>query len=147
VVVQPGAALSISQSTVIGQVSSNGASAVRICGSKVTGAVYVQSSNGLVIVGDGGDEGVPGCGPNNLGAPVTLSGNKGVIELGGDTVAGPVTVTGNTATGTDPENRTTEIEANRITGPLACSGNNPPPTNDGLGNQVSGPRTGQCKGL
>jgi hypothetical protein len=147
VVIQPGAALSISQSRVIGQVSSNGAAAVRICGSTITGSVSLQSSNGLVIVGDAGDDGAPGCGPNNLGAPVTLSGNKGVIELGGDTVAGPVKVTGNAASGIDPEHRAPEIEANRISGPLSCSGNIPPPTNDGLRNQVSGPRTGQCTGL
>jgi hypothetical protein len=47
-----------------------------------------------------------------------------------------------------PENATaTEIEANLVVGMLACSGNTPPPTNDGRPNTVIGIRTGQCATL
>jgi Concanavalin A-like lectin/glucanases superfamily len=34
-----------------------------------------------------------------------------------------------------------------ITGPLSCSGNQPPPSHGGLHNDVTGPKTGQCAGL
>jgi hypothetical protein len=54
-----------------------------------------------------------------------------------------VTVDNNTTTiTTAPENATaTEIEANQIFGNLACSGNTPPPTNDGRPNTVIGTRS------
>jgi hexosaminidase len=39
------------------------------------------------------------------------------------------------------------IGGNLIVGPLTCSGNNPPPTNNGAPNTVFGRRSGQCAGL
>jgi hypothetical protein len=39
------------------------------------------------------------------------------------------------------------ISANRVTGPLACSGHEPPPGNGGTSNDVTGPKSGQCARL
>jgi hypothetical protein len=52
-------------------------------------------------------------------------------------VTGPVSVTGDVG-------GPTVIEGNKITGPLSCSGNTPPPTDGGYPNTVTGARSGQC---
>jgi hypothetical protein len=39
------------------------------------------------------------------------------------------------------------VSGNLIVGPLSCSGNQPPPVNEGVPNQVIGPKSGQCAGL
>jgi hypothetical protein len=41
----------------------------------------------------------------------------------------------------------TAIFGNTIRGSLSCTGNNPPPSNFGIPNTVSGARTGQCASL
>jgi hypothetical protein len=53
------------------------------------------------------------------------------------------------SSGTDPDEETTRsgIEANTIGGVLYCSGNTPPPPNDGHANKISGPAPGQCTGF
>ena len=60
-------------------------------------------------------------------APLVLAGNEGPAFEGTDVGA--------------------EVEGNHIFGPLACTGNSPEPTNDGLPNVVFGPEWGQCKGF
>lgn len=64
------------------------------------------------------------------------------MAIAGTEVDGPVSVVNN-ATGTTP----IVISDNRVSGPLACSGNEPSPVNGGLTNDVTGPRTGQCARL
>ncbi len=60
-------------------------------------------------------------------------------DCGGNTVLGRVSVT-NTA-------GPSVIGGNRIIGRLECSGNEPPPVNNGFPNSVLGPKTGQCSDL
>jgi len=58
-----------------------------------------------------------------------------------EAVEGGASLTGNSA-GT----AISQVAANHIGGPLACSGNTPP-TDDNQPNTVSGPASGQCAGL
>ena len=71
-----------------------------------------------------------------------------MIELGGNRISGPVLLVNNTGHGdADQSGAGPEIEANMIGGPLSCSRDVLPPTEDLLPNSVQGPATGQCAGL
>ncbi|MFF0054328.1 ParB/Srx family N-terminal domain-containing protein [Streptomyces microflavus] len=83
------------------------------------------------------------CGSSVTG-PLAISRTTGPVRLGGpgctaNSVTGAVVLTGNTGG--------VLLAANRITGPVACSGNLPAPDTTGRDNEVRGPRTGQCAGL
>jgi hypothetical protein len=148
--VQPRAALSALNSTIIGPLSSTQGAGLTLCGSTVAGKVTVASSTGFVLIGDGGDGSVS-CRGNTIQGSVTLGpGNLAGTELGGNKIQGKVEVKGNTAP-TFPsratEDAATEVEANEIGDVLICSGNAPAPTNDGLANSVAGTSKGQCAGL
>jgi subtilisin family serine protease len=148
ITVQPGAALWIADSTVNGGVDSGGATALTICGSKVTGGVTADGTTGFVLLGDGGDDGSPGCAGNEVRQGIRLTNNLGQAEVGGNLVRGWVRLMNTSGVGPTPENAASEIEANTIKGGgLACLGNVPPPTNDGLPNSVTGSETGQCVGF
>jgi beta-glucosidase-like glycosyl hydrolase len=58
------------------------------------------------------------------------------------TVSGPVNLR-DSSTGV----RAIVVSGNRITGPLSCTGNEPPPVNNGVPNNVTGPQSGQCADL
>ena len=121
-------------------------------GATVSGPVTVAAGAGLYATG------------SEISGPVTASG-AGNVLLCGTTVSGPVSVTGRTrvwlgnpagecapSTIKGPvavQNTTgsTIVSGNRISGPLACSGNSPAPTNAGQPNSVSGPKSGQCARL
>jgi 5'-nucleotidase len=62
------------------------------------------------------------------------------VKVDTASVTGPISVTGNTG-------GPAVVAGNTIVGPLACSGNNPAPGNDGRKNKVHGPATGQCAKL
>lgn len=64
------------------------------------------------------------------------------LALTGNRVTGPVTVVSN-QTGDHP----IVISGNTVVGTLDCTGNSPPPVNDGVPNIVYGPATGQCATL
>jgi hypothetical protein len=68
-----------------------------------------------------------------------VQGGTAGVTLAGSTVTGPVTVNSNSGG--------TVVAGNTMGGPLSCSGNNPPPTDDGQPNAVSGPAAGQCSTL
>jgi hypothetical protein len=135
------ATVAISQSTLGGPLTSAGASTLSICASSIAGRVSVTGSTGFVLIGDAGDDGAPGCGPDTISGPVTLSRNTAGVQLGGDTIGGPASLTGNSG------GPGAGVEANHVSGPLACSGNTPPPTDNSQPNTVSGPAGGQCSGL
>ncbi|MET8055381.1 ParB/Srx family N-terminal domain-containing protein [Streptomyces microflavus] len=83
------------------------------------------------------------CGSSVTG-PLAISRTTGPVRLGGpgctaNSVTGAVVLTGNTGG--------VLLAANRITGPVACSGNLPAPDTTGRDNEVRGPRTGQCAGV
>ena len=140
ITVQPGGALVLTDSTVIGGVQSTGAAGIRICGSQIRRtaaggpALSVTGSFGPVVVGDG----TPACPRNDFAGAVAFDANYSV-ELDTNRVSGGVTATWN-AGGTP----SAVIAANQITGALACSDNIPAPTNDGRPNTVVGARSGQC---
>jgi hypothetical protein len=100
---------------------------------------------GFVVIGNAGD-GASGCGANTITGPVTLTGNGAGVQLGGNLIHGPVRLTGNSG-GTSPGTAVSQVAANQIGGPLACSGNTPAPTDDNQPNTVAGPASGQCAGL
>ncbi|GLZ80642.1 endonuclease [Actinorhabdospora filicis] len=83
------------------------------------------------------------CGSKVTGS-VSVSGSAGPVLLGGgncapNTITGSVSLSGNTGGVT--------VGGNAFTGALTCSGNNPPPTNGGAANRVTGVFAGQCSGL
>jgi hypothetical protein len=118
-------------------------------GSRVTGPVTVSGGAGLIATGASVTGPINATGAatvqlvdTSVIGPVRVSGSTTRVAIAGSTVTGPVNVVGN-ATGATP----IMISDNRITGPLACSSNQPPPINGGLTNDVTGPRSGQCAGL
>jgi hypothetical protein len=141
VTIPAGATVAVSQSTLGGPLRSSGAGTVSVCASSIAGPLSVTGSTGFVLIGDAGDDGAPGCGPDTISGPVTLSGNTAGVQLGGNTIHAPVSLTGNSG------GPGTRVEANHVSGPLACSGNTPPPTDNSQPNTVSGPASGQCSGL
>jgi hypothetical protein len=146
VTVQPGAALYLNGATINGGINSTGATAFMVCGSTVNGNVVVSGSSGFVTIGDGGDDGPPGCGANTINSSsLTLSSNGAGLELAGDHITGTVTVSGTTAAGATSEDAAPEVEGNTVTGALSCgTSNNPALSDGGQKNVVTGTRTGQC---
>ncbi|MFJ9711275.1 Ig-like domain-containing protein [Streptomyces sp. NPDC101234] len=139
-----GGALFISNSTIRGSVLSLDGTRFGVCGSTVTGSVNVARAAGFVVIGDPGDD---GCAGNRITGQVALSDNHSGAEVIANHVGGSVQVQGTTGTGPFPEDSRAEIESNTIGGSLICSGNVPPPTNDGHPNSVTGARQGQCATL
>ena len=152
--VNPGGALYVGGgSSLSGTLTASGAAAIELCASSVSGGAEITNTTGFVLLGDAGDDGTPGCGPNTISGSLSLVGNRGGLEVGGNTVSGSVTVNGTIAPSAPPfasiaeDLRAPEVEANVITGTLSCSGNAPPPVNDGRANVVKGKKSGQCSGL
>jgi len=144
VTVQPGAALSVSKSSIFANPASTRAGAVSVCNSSVTGLTTISTTTGFVLLGDNGDDGQPACASSQFTGVVSLDHNTGQAEIGGSNFLANLTVTNTSGTGPDAETPSTEIEHNSITGVLSCTGNVPPPTNDGQPNSVLGLRLGQC---
>jgi hypothetical protein len=139
-----GTALFIGNSTVQGDIASSGSTLVGVCGTTATGSLAVYGASGFVVIGDPGDD---HCATNQINQKVALSNNTGGLELIGNHIGQSVAVANNTGTGPFPEDNRPEIEGNTIGGSLTCSGNTPPPTNDGHPNTVTGTRAGQCTTL
>jgi predicted alpha-1,2-mannosidase len=114
-------------------------------GATVTGAVTVRNGASLRVTGATvrGDVTADGAGTVSL-LGATVAGAVKVVESGpvgveDSTVRGPVTLRRN--------DTRTVVAANRITGALVCSGNDPAPVHNGLPNRVTGQRQGQCAKL
>jgi hypothetical protein len=138
--VQRGAAVAIRNSRLGGSLTASGAAAMAVCGSDVAGTATVSATSGFVLLGDPGDD---DCAGNVFRGAAVVKGNRGGVEIGANSFRGGLTVSANTGNGPLPEDRGTEIEANQVSGKLACSSNSPPPTNDGQPN-TAGTRSGQC---
>ena len=121
VTVQTGGALSVAGSRITNGVVATGPSFFSLCGSQVAAPIG-NPSQGVVVSG--------------AGVPLTIGDPS--AGCAGNRVAGNVSLIGNTAGVT--------VAANIVSGTLACSGNNPPPTNGGQPN-TAGAKTGQCAGL
>lgn len=109
------------------------------------GALRVRDSVVVGPVRSTGADAVSFCG-TELTGPVSVIGTAGLVQLGdaalgcaADVVLGPVSVSDNLSG--------VRIGGNRIEGPLTCTGNHIPPTNDGVPNTVTGPRGDQCAEL
>ena len=138
--VQRDAAVSVRNSTIRGNLSSDGAAVLAVCGSEVGGTTKVSDTAGFVLLGDPGDD---DCAVNAFNGITTVKGNRGGVEIAGNAFRGGLTVDDNTGSGPLPEASGIEIEGNRITGKLGCSSNSPAPTNDGWPNTADA-RLGQC---
>jgi hypothetical protein len=148
VTVQSGGALFLNGAFINGAIVSTGATGLRFCGSTINGNLSVLSSTGFVMIGDGGDDGPPGCAGNTINVgTVTLSNNTGGFEFGANHASGTVTLSGNTGTGPTVEDAAPEVEGNNISGGLNCaSSNNPAVSDGGQPNTVTGAKSGQCSG-
>jgi hypothetical protein len=61
------------------------------------------------------------------------------VSVEDSTVSGPLTLLRN--------DTSTLVSGNTIGGALTCTGNQPAPVDNGLANNVAGPRVGQCAKL
>jgi 5'-nucleotidase len=129
IVVKPGASLKVTGGHLIGAVSATSPGTFTLSGVEVIGPISVTGATGAVLVDKG-----------RITGPVVLHGNKAGVKVDTASVTGPISVTGNTG-------GPAVVAGNTIVGPLACSGNNPAPGNDGRKNKVHGPATGQCAKL
>ncbi|MFD9727609.1 Ig-like domain-containing protein, partial [Streptomyces sp. NPDC059072] len=141
VTVRPGGSLAVSDARVAGPFSSEGALALTVCRSGLTGPVTVKGSTGYVLFGS--DREGAACADNTVNGPLTLEDNTGGLLAAATTVTGAVRIDGNSGSGLLPEDAVPAFRANRVTGPLRCEGN--APTLDHTGTLVQGPRTGQCR--
>jgi hypothetical protein len=97
------------------------------------------------VIGDGGDDGAPGCAANTINGNVTLTSGTHGFEIAANTVTGNLSFTSNTGNGPTVEDTNPEVEGNKITGTLTCAtSNNPALTDGGQKNTVTGTRSGQC---
>lgn len=143
VTVANGGSLFMNGATVSGALNSSGARNIAVCDSSISGSATIANATGFVLVGDGGED---GCDPNSL-KNLSLSGNLAGLEVSGNTVSASVTATNNqVAAGSRDETNQPAviiIEGNSITTSLMCTGNNPPPDNEGTAN-TAGSKAGQC---
>jgi hypothetical protein len=147
VILQGGSAsLDAEGANILGSLIATGGTGLRLCGSTVDGVLDVSGINGVIVIGDVGDNGPPPCAGNRLN-PVHLHHNTGFLEFSANGVGGTVSVHDNTTTLVVPPHDATELQANDIAGSFACFGNQPPPTNHGKPNRVLGTRFGQCVAL
>jgi 5'-nucleotidase len=129
IVVRQGASVRITNSTLAAVVTSTGGKQFTLADSQLVAALTVSGTTGPVEIEKS----------KILGA-VALSNNKGGVTVDTAQVTGATVVTGNTG-------GPVVIAANKVTGALACSGNNPAPGNDGRKNTVRGSASGQCAKL
>jgi hypothetical protein len=118
-------------------------------GSRVVGQVRVRRGAGLVATGATVTGPLTAEGASvvelfdtDVTGPVRITGSTRRVAIAGSEIDGPVTVADNN-TGSVP----IVISDDTVVGPLSCSGNQPPPSNGGQPNHVTGPRSGQCATL
>jgi 5'-nucleotidase len=129
VTVKAGASLIVTDGLIAGPVTATRPELFEINGTQVFGPVTVTGATGAVTIDQA-----------KITGPVTLATNKAGVTIDQAKITGPVTLLGNTG-------GEAVVAGNTITGPLACSGNNPAPGNDGRKNTVRGPASGQCAKL
>lgn len=156
VTVEPGAALSVTDSVINGTVTATDPADVRYCGVAEHGALNVTGASRPVILGDGS-----ACGDDTILDLVTVTGTIGSVTVTGLTQDGTLTLSGN-AGGVSVDGirlsgqvyvqdnvgtAAVAVTANTVNGSLHCAGNTPASGDNGTVNTVSGVATGQCAGL
>jgi hypothetical protein len=146
ITVQARGALFLNGAVLNGGLTASGSTGLRFCGSTLNGAITITGSTGSIMIGDGGDEGPPGCAGNSINTTtLTLANNTGGLELAGNNMTGLVTLSGNTGVGPTAEDSSPEVEGNSIVGTLSCSTSNTPAITDGgQHNTITGLKSGQC---
>jgi hypothetical protein len=141
VTVNPGGALTTVSSQITRGISANAPGFFSLCATKVAGptpapttALTVTNAAVLIRVGDPAS----GCAGNQFAGKVVLTANL-AVTFGANIVSESATI-GNNGAGN------TVVKANTLYGALACTGNNPPPTNAGQSN-TAGSKSGQCSAL
>ncbi|MBB4909709.1 ExeM/NucH family extracellular endonuclease [Actinophytocola algeriensis] len=129
VTVRAGASLIVTNGLIAGPVTATKPQVFELGGTQVFGPVTVTGATDRVEL-DKAD----------ITGPVSLATNKAGVAIDTSKITGPVSLVGNTG-------GAAVVAGNTVTGPLACTGNNPPPTNDGRKNTVRGPASGQCAKL
>ena len=127
---------------VVGAVTVRSGVTCIIEGATVTGLVTVRNGASLYVTGATLRAAVTATGAGtvallhaNVTGPVTVTGS-GPVSVEDSTIKGPVTLRTNS--------EYTLVSGNQVGGALTCTGNQPPPVDNGLPNTVSGPRLGQC---
>jgi hypothetical protein len=139
VTVNPGGALTVQSSSITRGIVASAPRFFSLCGTEVTGpapAIAVSVTNALVPIRVG--DPATGCARNRFAGSVILTGNL-AVTFGANLVSHDATINNN-----GPGNAV--VKANTVFGTLACSGNNPLPTNADQTN-AAGAKTGQCAGL
>ncbi|HEX6341882.1 MAG TPA: GH92 family glycosyl hydrolase [Umezawaea sp.] len=113
--------------TISGPVTVNAGASLYVFGGKVNGPIAANGAGAVVLV------------DSEVGGPVTVTGSKTGVNIENTKVGGPVSIVNNKAP--------VVLAANRIGGPMSGSGNSPAPVNNGLPNEVQGPKAGQLAGL
>jgi hypothetical protein len=141
ITVNPGGALVLTNSQVTNGVVATSPSFLSICGSQISApsgnlaqGVVVSGATVPIRIGDPAN----GCATNRVAGDVSLTGNTGGLTFGSNIVSRHVTVNNNAGA--------VVIKGNTVFQTLACSGNNPAPTNAGQTNAAAS-KTGQCSGL
>ncbi|MFU8854841.1 S8 family serine peptidase [Micromonospora sp. SL1-18] len=118
-------------------------------GARVTGPVDVRAGAGLVATDaavsgkvSAVDAAVVALRDSRIAGPITITGAAG-LELIGNQVSGNIRLDDNTA----DDGFALVVAGNRIVGHVSCTGNTPPPVNQGMSNDMSGRATGQCADL
>src|SRR5262249_30010690 len=116
-------------------------------GSTVTGPVTVQPGASLYAfdAAIGGPLAATGAAGvvlvrTTVTGPVAVTGTTGEASIEDSTIGGPLVLVGTTGT-------PALLSANRIAGPLRCSGNDPAPVDNELPNTADGGKDGQCRAL
>ncbi len=117
-------------SVVTGPVSIGAGASIHATGASIVGPVRADRAASAEVYG------------SKLVGPVTLRDGTKQVALIGNRITGPVSVDRNVTAPTP-----IVIAANTITGPLRCAGNEPPPVNNAQPNDVTGPKSGQCRDL
>jgi hypothetical protein len=114
VTVQAGGAL-LAQGAKIGSwIHASGATAVRLCASRIGGALSITKTTGLIIAGD--NDGVVACAGSKVGGAVGVSGNYGGVEFDANAVGGSLAISGNTGTLPPPDSGTVDAAGNKVGG-------------------------------
>lgn len=123
----------VTDAVVTGPVSVAAGAALRVDDSQLQGPVRASGASAVTVCG------------SDVGGPIDLGGGESVTlghpdaGCASNTADGPVQVT--------DQSGLVVLAGNTITGPLACSGNDPAPVDAGHPNSVEGPVTGQCEEL
>ena len=156
VTVEPGAKLSVTNSTINGTVTATSPAGISYCGSTESGALTVTGATGPVTLGNA-------CAADTISGSVTITGASAMVTVGelnqhgtltleNDTdgiyfvssqVYGPVYVENNTA----PAPVEIGVMGNTVNGSLYCTGNDPAPSDNGGINTVSGTASDQCAAI